>query len=29
MEKLKKWTQINHYTILDLLTMKLHIIITE
>ncbi|KAA6374218.1 MAG: hypothetical protein EZS28_030257 [Streblomastix strix] len=29
MEKLKKWTQINHYTILDLLTMKPHIIITE
>ncbi|KAA6403508.1 MAG: hypothetical protein EZS28_000973 [Streblomastix strix] len=29
MEKLKKWTQINHCTILDLLTMKPHIIITE
>ncbi|KAA6400651.1 MAG: hypothetical protein EZS28_003829, partial [Streblomastix strix] len=29
MEKLKKWIQINHYTILDLLTMKPHIIITE
>ncbi|KAA6356668.1 MAG: hypothetical protein EZS28_047805, partial [Streblomastix strix] len=29
MEKLKKWTQINHYSILDLLTMKPHIIITE
>ncbi|KAA6374165.1 MAG: hypothetical protein EZS28_030312, partial [Streblomastix strix] len=29
MEKLKKWTQFNHYTILDLLTMKSHIIITE
>ncbi|KAA6395160.1 MAG: hypothetical protein EZS28_009318 [Streblomastix strix] len=29
MEKLKKWTQINHYTILDLLTMKPHVIITE
>ncbi|KAA6393738.1 MAG: hypothetical protein EZS28_010741 [Streblomastix strix] len=29
MEKLKKWTQINHYTILDLLTIKQHIIITE
>ncbi|KAA6386527.1 MAG: hypothetical protein EZS28_017942 [Streblomastix strix] len=29
MKKLKKWTQVNHYTILDLLTMKLHIIITE
>ncbi|KAA6367498.1 MAG: hypothetical protein EZS28_036976 [Streblomastix strix] len=29
MEKLKKWTQINHYTILDLLSMKPHIIITE
>ncbi|KAA6360196.1 MAG: hypothetical protein EZS28_044278 [Streblomastix strix] len=29
MEKLKKWTQINHYTILDLLSMKPHIFITE
>ncbi|KAA6391295.1 MAG: hypothetical protein EZS28_013180 [Streblomastix strix] len=29
MEKLKKWTQINHYTILDLLSMKPHIIITD
>ncbi|KAA6358158.1 MAG: hypothetical protein EZS28_046315, partial [Streblomastix strix] len=29
MEKLKKWTQINHYTIFDLLSMKPHIIITE
>ncbi|KAA6397920.1 MAG: hypothetical protein EZS28_006553 [Streblomastix strix] len=29
MEKLKKWTQINHYTILDLLSMKLHIFIAE
>ncbi|KAA6372649.1 MAG: hypothetical protein EZS28_031822 [Streblomastix strix] len=29
MEKLKKWTQINLYTILDLLTIKPHIIITE
>ncbi|KAA6370694.1 MAG: hypothetical protein EZS28_033780 [Streblomastix strix] len=29
MEKLKKLTQNNHYTILDLLTMKPHIIITE
>ncbi|KAA6380092.1 MAG: hypothetical protein EZS28_024382 [Streblomastix strix] len=29
MEKLKKWTQINHYTILELLTMKQCIIITE
>ncbi|KAA6366122.1 MAG: hypothetical protein EZS28_038350 [Streblomastix strix] len=29
MEKLKKWTQINHYAILDLLSMKPHIIITE
>ncbi|KAA6354224.1 MAG: hypothetical protein EZS28_050249, partial [Streblomastix strix] len=29
MEKLKKWTQINHYTILDQLTMKSHIILTE
>ncbi|KAA6365719.1 MAG: hypothetical protein EZS28_038755 [Streblomastix strix] len=29
MEKLKKWTQINHYTIFDLSTMKPHIIITE
>ncbi|KAA6377356.1 MAG: hypothetical protein EZS28_027121 [Streblomastix strix] len=29
MEKLKKWIQINHYTILDLLTMKPHIFITE
>ncbi|KAA6380152.1 MAG: hypothetical protein EZS28_024320 [Streblomastix strix] len=28
-KKLKKWTKINHYTILDLLTMKPHIIITE
>ncbi|KAA6363145.1 MAG: hypothetical protein EZS28_041327 [Streblomastix strix] len=28
-EKLKIWTQINHYTILDLLSMKPHIIITE
>ncbi|KAA6392719.1 MAG: hypothetical protein EZS28_011753 [Streblomastix strix] len=28
-EKLKKWTQINHYTVFDLLTMKPHIIITE
>ncbi|KAA6395507.1 MAG: hypothetical protein EZS28_008960, partial [Streblomastix strix] len=29
MEKLKKWTQINHYSIPNLLTMKQHIIITE
>ncbi|KAA6379850.1 MAG: hypothetical protein EZS28_024620 [Streblomastix strix] len=29
MEKLKKWTQINHYAILDLLTMKPNIIITD
>ncbi|KAA6358051.1 MAG: hypothetical protein EZS28_046422, partial [Streblomastix strix] len=29
MEKLKKWTEANQYTILDLLTMKPHIIITE
>ncbi|KAA6354561.1 MAG: hypothetical protein EZS28_049912, partial [Streblomastix strix] len=29
MEKHKKWTQINHYTILYLLTLKPHIIITE
>ncbi|KAA6355860.1 MAG: hypothetical protein EZS28_048614 [Streblomastix strix] len=29
MEKLKKWTQINHYTKLDLLTMKPHIIKTQ
>ncbi|KAA6367946.1 MAG: hypothetical protein EZS28_036525, partial [Streblomastix strix] len=29
MEKLKKQTQINHYIILDLLTMKPHIITTE
>ncbi|KAA6372000.1 MAG: hypothetical protein EZS28_032475 [Streblomastix strix] len=28
-EKLKKWTQINHYTIPDLLSMKPYIIITE
>ncbi|KAA6395733.1 MAG: hypothetical protein EZS28_008735 [Streblomastix strix] len=28
-EKHKKWTQINHYTILDLLTMKPYIIIAE
>ncbi|KAA6361296.1 MAG: hypothetical protein EZS28_043176, partial [Streblomastix strix] len=28
-EKLKKWTEINHYTILDLVTMKPHIIIIE
>ncbi|KAA6382813.1 MAG: hypothetical protein EZS28_021665 [Streblomastix strix] len=28
-EKLKIWTQINHCTIFDLLTMKPHIIITE
>ncbi|KAA6368028.1 MAG: hypothetical protein EZS28_036445 [Streblomastix strix] len=29
MEKLKNWSQINHYSILDLLIMKSHIIITE
>ncbi|KAA6400985.1 MAG: hypothetical protein EZS28_003486, partial [Streblomastix strix] len=29
MEKLMKWTQINHYSILGLLTMKPYIIITE
>ncbi|KAA6381505.1 MAG: hypothetical protein EZS28_022969 [Streblomastix strix] len=29
MEKLKKQTQINHYTIIDSLTMNSHIIITE
>ncbi|KAA6395542.1 MAG: hypothetical protein EZS28_008930 [Streblomastix strix] len=29
MEKLQKWTQINHYIILDSLTMKPHFIITE
>ncbi|KAA6362670.1 MAG: hypothetical protein EZS28_041803 [Streblomastix strix] len=29
MEKLKKWTQINHYTIFDLFSKKPHIIITE
>ncbi|KAA6400190.1 MAG: hypothetical protein EZS28_004290 [Streblomastix strix] len=29
MEKLKKWTQVNHYRILDLLTIKPYIIITE
>ncbi|KAA6364199.1 MAG: hypothetical protein EZS28_040274 [Streblomastix strix] len=29
MEKLKKWAQINHYIILDLLIMKPYIIITD
>ncbi|KAA6380684.1 MAG: hypothetical protein EZS28_023785, partial [Streblomastix strix] len=29
MKKHKKWTQINHYTKPDLLTMKTHIITTE
>ncbi|KAA6387032.1 MAG: hypothetical protein EZS28_017440, partial [Streblomastix strix] len=29
MEKHQKWTQVNHQTILDLLTMKLHIILIE
>ncbi|KAA6380473.1 MAG: hypothetical protein EZS28_024001 [Streblomastix strix] len=29
MEKLKKWTQINYYIIIDLLKMKPHIIITD
>ncbi|KAA6366567.1 MAG: hypothetical protein EZS28_037907 [Streblomastix strix] len=29
LEKLMKWTQINHYTILDLLSIKPHFIITE
>ncbi|KAA6370317.1 MAG: hypothetical protein EZS28_034156 [Streblomastix strix] len=29
LEKLKKWAQINHYTIHDLLTMKPYIIETE
>ncbi|KAA6402961.1 MAG: hypothetical protein EZS28_001503 [Streblomastix strix] len=29
LQKLKKWTQFNHYTIFDLLSKKPHIIITE